>query len=507
LTCRPNLAAEEGENAMFKRTTTLLVALIVMLALSSATASGANIVWVNEDRGGGGGDAGRGMGALTWDDSLWRVLLEGAGHNIIANGAPYFVDIDLEPDRLALLNSADLVIVSRDANSGDYDDSPEEIEAWTSGVTVPMIVMTPYHMRNSRWRMVDTTGTPTSTETNLVVGEPNHPIFAGVPLGANNEVEFWVPLSDTDNINYTDALDVGPGQILAWEAGTEFPAIIFWEKGVEFYPGSDTFAGNTRLFFAGGSDDDPNTWGEKNITPAGDQMFLNAVNFMTGGPAAPRLQGGDADQDLDFDQLDLVKVQIAAKYLTGQAATWGEGDWNGAPGGQVGSPPAGNGLFDQLDIIAALAPGHYLKGPYAAISSGGRAGDGQTSVGYNPSTGEVFVDAPAGTNLTSINIDSAAGIFTGAPAQNLGGSFDNDSDTNIFKATFGSSFGSLTFGNVAQPGLSQQVVLGDLTVVGSLAGGGALGNVDLIYVPEPASAVLATLGVVLAMLLARRRRR
>ena len=35
----------------------------------------------------------------------------------------------------------------------------------------------------------------------------------------------------------------------------------------------------------------------------------------------------------------------------------------------------------------------------------------------------------------------------------------------------------------------------DLTVVGSLAGGGDLGNVDLIYVPEPSTLVLLTLGL------------
>jgi hypothetical protein len=218
------------------------------------------------------------------------------------------------------------------------------------------------------------------------------------------------------------------------------------------------------------------------------------------------LQAGDADQDLDFDQLDLVKVQIAAKYLTGLAATWGEGDWDGAPGGSQGNPPAGNMRFDQLDIIAALAPAHYLKGPYSAVRPGGRQGDGQTSVGYNPTTGELFVDAPAGTQLTSINIDSATRIFTGAAAQNLGGSFDNDSDNNIFKATFGSSFGSLSFGNVAQPGLSQDLLLGDLTVVGSLAGGGALGDVDLIYIPEPSSLALSAIGVLAVTWVLRLRR-
>ena len=216
-------------------------------------------------------------------------------------------------------------------------------------------------------------------------------------------------------------------------------------------------------------------------------------------PGDPFLQAGDADQDLDFDQLDLVQVQIAAKYLSGQAAAWGEGDWNGAPGGKQGNPPAGNGLFDQIDIISALGPGHYLTGPYAALAGPGIEGDGQTSVVYDPNTGEVAVDAPAGMELTSINIDSAGGIFTGDAAANLGGSFDNDADNNIFKATFGGSFGSLSFGNVAQAGLSEDFLLNDLSVVGSLAGGGDLGNVDLVYVPEPSTIGMLLIAMVLGL--------
>jgi hypothetical protein len=211
------------------------------------------------------------------------------------------------------------------------------------------------------------------------------------------------------------------------------------------------------------------------------------------------LQAGDADQDLDFDQLDLVQVQIAAKYLTGQPATWGEGDWNGAPGGQQSSPPVGNGFFDQLDIIAALANGLYLTGPYAGVQSNGMLSDGQASIVYHADSGEVTIDAPAGIELNSINIDSAAGIFIGDAAQNLGGSFDNDADANIFKATFGSSFGSVSFGNVAQKGLSEEFLLGDLTAVGSLAGGGDLGNVDLVYVPEPSTIGLFLFGLLLGL--------
>jgi hypothetical protein len=236
----------------------------------------------------------------------------------------------------------------------------------------------------------------------------------------------------------------------------------------------------------------------------GDEMMWDELRIGTtwedvvsGTGGEPVLQAGDADRDLDFDQIDLVQVQIAAKYLTGQPATWGEGDWNGAPGGTQAAPPVGNGQFDQLDIISALAAGTYLTGPYAAVGQGGTEGDGQTSVGYNVATGEVWVDAPSGTELTSINIDSASGIFTGDAAQNLGGSFDNDADGNIFKATFGGSFGSLSFGNVAAAGLSEQFLLGDLTVVGSLQGGGDLGNVDLVYVPEPTTWCLLAFSVVL----------
>ena len=210
---------------------------------------------------------------------------------------------------------------------------------------------------------------------------------------------------------------------------------------------------------------------------------------------APAVMAGDADLDFDFDQFDLVQVQVAGKYLTGLPATWGHGDWNGAPGGSVANPPVGDGLFNQIDIIAALNGGVYLTGPYAAVTPGGIAGDTQTSLIYDPRTGELSVDAPAGTELTSINIDSATGVFTGDAAGELGGSFDNDRDTNIFKATFGSSFGSVSFGNVAQTGLSKEFLLGDLTVVGSLAGGGGLGNVDLIYVPEPSTLVLLMIGL------------
>ena len=64
--------------------------------------------------------------------------------------------------------------------------------------------------------------------------------------------------------------------------------------------------------------------------------------------ANSRPHAGDANEDLVFNQLDIVQVLAAGKYLTGQGATWREGDWNE------------DGVFDQLDIVAALQSGKYV---------------------------------------------------------------------------------------------------------------------------------------------------
>ncbi len=99
--------------------------------------------------------------------------------------------------------------------------------------------------------------------------------------------------------------------------------------------------------------------------------------YISAEPSTP-LQAGDANMDFEFNQFDLVQVQQAAKYLTGEPANWGEGDWNGAPGGSSDDPPAGDGVFDNIDIVAALQTGNYMQGSYAALTPG-YGGDGYVS--------------------------------------------------------------------------------------------------------------------------------
>jgi hypothetical protein len=133
---------------------------------------------------------------------------------------------------------------------------------------------------------------------------------------------------------------------------------------------------------------------------------------------------------------------------------------------------------------------------FAAISGGGNANDEQTSIVYDANTGEVGVNAPVSLELTSLNIASADALFSGS-AQNLEGDFDIFSADTIFKATFGNSFGDLSFGQVYPTGMMEADVLADFSVDGSLASGGGLGEVDLIYipVPEPTSCILLAMGL------------
>jgi hypothetical protein len=346
-----------------------------------------------------------------------------------------------------------------------FDISPEELAGFGDGKATLQLTVDDSGSNANVHRMTEdwlTAAPDGNVSWNSIPGGP------GVVPGQNTEETMSFRTGDMSSGNqYT--FDV-TADLLAWASGVP-------NYGWGFVPTGTGGLGVTSFQSSTGADH--------------PQLILEP-----GDPVGPELQAGDANMDLQFDQLDLVQVQIAAKYLTGAAATWGEGDWDGAPGGSPGNPPAGDGFFNQGDVVAALTGGWYLKGPYAALAGPEGTGDGNATIVYDATTGAVGVEVP-GTQLTAVNITSAAGIFTGDPAEHLAeGGFDNDTDENIFKSTFGSSFGSLDFGKVAQTGLSEDFVTGDLTVIGALAGGGGLGAVDLRYIPEPSSLGLLALGLV-----------
>jgi len=203
---------------MLKRLVFLVFMLMVVLMPS---AHAATIIWVSDSYDDNADGAP--------DDQPWIDMLE-------ANG--YTVDLsfrnregrNLDADKIAALNAGDLIIVSRNSNSGDYASDATEVTQWNS-ITTPIILQAMHIARNSRWLWVDTTTLPNLDDAAIDIIETGHPIFAGVPDGAK--------LLDPDvgPSTFVGITDMGNGTVLAQVEGQDTTWVAEWETGVEFYPG------------------------------------------------------------------------------------------------------------------------------------------------------------------------------------------------------------------------------------------------------------------------------
>jgi len=209
------------------------------------------------------------------DDQAWVDMLMAEGYKVDYTPDKHWIELD--DAKIALLNSADLVIVSRNSNSGDYDDGDEPTQ-WNS-IATPLIQSSTHIVRSSRWKWFDTTSTNNDIVTVQAV-DLDSPVFDGVALDADNQLEYVTGA----NVTYVGTADAGNGTVIAARADNAEIAIAAWEAGVEFYPGAGQIAGGPRMFIAAGSQETvPEIGrGEINLTAAGQAMFLNAISLMLG---------------------------------------------------------------------------------------------------------------------------------------------------------------------------------------------------------------------------------
>ena len=122
---------------MFRR----LICLLFMLAFCLvSSAHAATIIWVSDSY----DDNVDGEP----DDQPWIDMLE-------ANG--YTVDLSfrnqegrtLDDNKIAALNAADLIIISRNSDSGNYASDATEVTQWNS-ITAPLILQAMHFSRNTR---------------------------------------------------------------------------------------------------------------------------------------------------------------------------------------------------------------------------------------------------------------------------------------------------------------------------------------------------------------------
>lgn len=241
-----------------------LVYLVLVLAFCLASpVPAATIIWVSDNK-----TPTDGVPA----DQPWVDLLEAQG---------YTVNLDfrnqegrsLDAAEIEVLNAADLIIISRDTNSGDYanGDTPTQ---WNS-IETPIIMQVAHIARSNRWLWINTDAYNDSLPPAMEAVDISHPVFNGVNLDNSNQVPVITEASSFPSIT-----DAGNGTLLAKRADNDELWIVEWEAEQEFYAGSGQIAGGRRMLFISGTNSGVD--GRYNLTADGEIMFLNAVGYMLG---------------------------------------------------------------------------------------------------------------------------------------------------------------------------------------------------------------------------------
>ena len=148
------------------------------------------------------------------------------------------------PTKLAALNNADLVIVSRVTNSGAYDGQRTQ---WNQ-LQTPLMLMSGYLTRNSRWGWTNSgSSDKTGTTMDLVAGQESHPFFNGVSSDPATIYDWsTAPNGTQPKGNYLPtAGPVAGGTTLGTYSGA--PVLIDYAAGTQSLFGT---MGERRVFFS-----------------------------------------------------------------------------------------------------------------------------------------------------------------------------------------------------------------------------------------------------------------
>ena len=262
-----------------------LVSSLVCLLAAAASVQSANIGFVSFHSADNAPTAAASSAGFTEaPDAGYTQLLEANGHSVTR------IVTSATPDT-ALLNSFDLVIISRSVPSGNYQNAGAT--AWNS-VSAPTMVLGGYVLRNSRMGFTtggtipDTVGAVTLTAT-----DPNHAIFSGITLDSANSLAYANEISFGGIVERGISVNTDPlagGGVLLATVGTAGDAafggmlIGEWQAGATMGNGTaDTLAGHRMVFLTGTREHSGLTSegaGIYDLTPEGAQLFLNSVSYM-----------------------------------------------------------------------------------------------------------------------------------------------------------------------------------------------------------------------------------
>lgn len=283
-----------------------LLPILLLLSLCVATSVNAqNIVWVTMDW-----DA---DGDGVQDSQEWVDKLTEEGYTVDCRPGYWDALTDANVDEL---NAFELVIISATTQSSVLVTDAAEAALWNS-VTVPMMNCCTYALRSTRLNWVNNADASLPNNNGdqgsplMQVIEPGHPIFTGITLDENNQVQVADPTLGSGQCTFIGTANAGNGTLIAKTVGDEWMWIAEWKEGVEFYDGAGTYATNLRMTFSigghevAGNGRDANPARGYNLTDEGWRLFLNTVQYMLGvsvtpgKPGTPRPPDGEKDVPRD----------------------------------------------------------------------------------------------------------------------------------------------------------------------------------------------------------------
>jgi hypothetical protein len=241
-------------------------------------------------------------------DKAFVDLLEAAYYEVdytpgAVAGTSYWETLD--PNKLAALDAADLIIVGRDNNSAGVTTDAAEIAAWTN-VKAPVMLMSSYIAANNRWKWINSATQDARIPYYMVKAlDKANPIFAKVtfdvqvvPADANalaadpnavvtvptDVLQWYDPNVASKYASFIKTADAGKGTVLAVRPDTGTILIAEWFPGKPYYATAGLIPASHRMFFNAGTQEITNektNWGVMNLNAQGQKIFLNAVKYMT----------------------------------------------------------------------------------------------------------------------------------------------------------------------------------------------------------------------------------
>ncbi len=291
--------------------------LLCVVGLGTANAQ-KKIIWVSDAH---NTDLTDDPAAPDWrpDDQGWADFLTSLGFTVdytkgTAAGTGYWQTLDAT--KLATLEAADMIIMSRDCSSGGYATDDTERAQW-GGITKPLMIMSAYGARSGNSRWFNTTGiTARQSYYQIRASDPSDPLFANVLLNATNDVVWYrSDIQPASHCSFIQTTDAGNGRVLAVRPDNGYIMIAEWDAGKPFYSSTpNVMVGGPRMFFQAGTqevDTPQGRWGAYNLNAAGEQIFVNAlerylgpINYNSmpqvsaGKDLAVKLEGGVATAQL-----------------------------------------------------------------------------------------------------------------------------------------------------------------------------------------------------------------